>query len=310
MKRFCSCIMICICLLLSIMLFATTDVKATENGVTSGAVGAEDFMGGALPPPGFYYLNYFSYYMSDTFKNNNGDKVPGKWSIDAVADINRFVYITKFKILGASYGAQVIVPLVYMDLRITPAPGFSMSESRYGVADLVLTPLILGWHSKNWHAVFGLDAFVPTGPYGKNRLANIGRNYWSTEIAAAFTYMSDNGFEFSNKFMYDINFKNTETDYTSGNEFHLDSLLGYHLGNWKIGVNAYYYKQMTDDTVGSNYVGAPITDGNRGQLFGIGPAIGYDFKNHISVAFKYQNEMAAKNKFEGDRYWFKIAIPF
>ncbi|MCG6537955.1 MAG: transporter, partial [Syntrophales bacterium LBB04] len=105
-------------------------------------------------------------------------------------------------------------------------------------------------------------------------------------------------------------FRNTSTDYTSGNEFHLDALLGYHLDKqWKVGLNAFYYKQLTDDTVGSGYAGPPINNGNRGQLFGIGPAIGYEY-NHIHFALKYQKEMAAQNKFEGDRFWFKVAIPF
>jgi hypothetical protein len=309
MKRRRNSIIMCTCLVLSVLLLTTTAAQATENGVTSGAIGAEDFFGGALPPPGFYYLNYLTYYSAGTLRDNNGDKVPGKFSIDALADINRFVYITKYKILGADYGFQVIVPLVDLGLTVT-TPGGPMSQSRAGIADLVVTPLILGWHfSKNWHAVFGLDAFLPTGPYNKTRLANVGRNYWSTEIAAAFTYMSDNGIEFSNKFMYDINFNNSDTDYKSGNEFHVDSLLGIHLGKWKLGLNAYYYKQVTDDKVGDKYAGPPLTDGNRGQVLGIGPAIGYEY-NHIHFAFKYQKEMQAKNKFEGDRFWFKVAIPF
>jgi hypothetical protein len=121
--------------------------------------------------------------------------------------------------------------------------------------------------------------------------------------------MSDMGIEFSSKFMYDINFKNNDTDYTSGNEFHVDSLLGYHMGPWKFGANAYYYKQVTNDTVGSKYAGPPITDGNKGQAFGIGPAISYDYK-HIHFTLKYQKEMSVNNKFEGDRFWFKVAIPF
>jgi hypothetical protein len=308
MRRLRNYTMICICVVLSILLLINTDAKATENGVTSGATGAEDFMGGALPPPGFYYLNYATYYSADALKDNNGNKIPGKFSIGAFADINRFVYITKYKILGADYGFQAIVPLVNLNLTVT-TPGGPMSQSQFAVADLVVTPLILGWHSKNWHFVFGLDAFLPTGPYDKTKIVNVGRNYWTTEIAAAFTYMSDNGIEFSNKFMYDINFKNNDTDYTSGNEFHVDSLLGYHLGPWKIGANAYYYKQITNDSVGSKYAGPPIIDGNKGQVFGIGPAIGYEY-NHIHFALKYQKEMSAQNRFEGDRFWFKIAIPF
>jgi hypothetical protein len=308
-RRYPNFFIICLSLVLSILFLPLHDVKATENGVNSGAIGAEDFMTGALPPSGFYYLNYLTYYSAGTLKDNDGNKVPGKFSMDALADINRFVYITKAKILGADYGVQLIVPLANLNLSIT-TPGGPMSDTRYGIADIVVTPVILGWHTKNFHWVFAIDTFLPTGPYDKTKIVNVGRNYYSTELAFAFTYLSDIGIEFSSKLMYDINFRNTATDYTSGNEFHMDAILGYHLGKqWKLGVNAYYYKQLTDDTVGSEYTGPPISNGNRGQVFGLGPAVGFEY-NHIHFALKYQKEMSAANRLEGDRLWFKVAIPF
>ncbi|MEI7672016.1 MAG: transporter [Deltaproteobacteria bacterium] len=293
-----------VCLAVAILLLAPISAKAMEGG-PSGGLGGEDFMGGALPPPGFYYLNYLMYYSTNTVKDNNGNKVeiPTRdFKVQALVDLNRFVYISKFKILGADYGAQVIVPLVNVNVQ----PFTATSEKRSGVGDIVLTPLILGWHSKNWHGVFGVDAFVPTGSYNKYRPDNIGRNYWSSEIAAAFTYMSDGGFEVSSKFMFDINFKNPDTNYKSGNEFHMDALVGYHIGPWGLGVNGYYYKQVSDDSMD----GVTFIDGNRGQVIGIGPAVNYTTAKHITFSAKYHKEMSAKNISEGDRFWLKVAIPF
>ena len=298
-------------LLGAMLLIAPISARAMEGGA-SGGLGGEDFMGGALPPPGFYYLNYLMYYSANQVKNASGNKEvgppwgTGDFKVKAVVDLNRFVYISKYKILGADYGAQVIVPLVNVNIQ----PFTPTSESRSGVGDLIVTPLILGWHSKNWHGVFGIDAFMPTGSYDKARVDNIGRNYWSTEIAAAFTYLSDSGIEVSSKLMYDINFNNKDTDYKSGNEFHLDALLGYHLGPWSLGANGYYYKQMSDDTVGSKYVGAPITDGKRAQVAAIGPALSYTNAKHITFTAKYHKEFSAQYMPEGDRFWLKAAIPF
>ena len=299
MKRLSSSIFICTCFVLSILVLCGRDAKATENGVSSGATGAEDFMAGAVPPPGFYYMNYFSYYSANTLKGNKGNNIT-PFNVSATVDINRFVYITDLKILGADYGTQILIPLVNLDLK---TPGGA--QGRAGLADIVFTPILLSWHSKNWHAAAAVDTFLPTGDYGKKRVANIGRNYFTTELAAAFTYLSDSGLEFSGKLMYDINFKNDTTNYTSGNEFHFDSLLGIHLDKWKFGLNTYYYKQVTNDIQN----GKVYEDGNKGQVFAAGPAIGYEYKN-INFALKYQREMLSENKSEGDRFWFKVAIPF
>jgi len=46
---------------------------ATEGGGGAYPNGAEDFMSGALPPPGNYFLNYLTYYTTSKFKGSNGN---------------------------------------------------------------------------------------------------------------------------------------------------------------------------------------------------------------------------------------------
>ena len=290
MKQLRNYLAICFCLVLSIMVFAPSNAKA------SGANGAEDFMAGALPPPGFYYANYLNYYTADKLKDSNGNKFTNP-KISVVFDANRFLYVTDYKILGGNFAVHTLIPLANIKAEI-----FGRKTSNSGIGDIIITPAMLAWHSKNWHAVAALDVMLPTGQY-KDTEPSIGANCFATEPAFAFTYMSDNGIEFSSKLMYDINFENDKTKVTKGNEFHVDSLLGFHLDKWKIGANTYFYKQLTKDSGGT----VPNTD--KTQVFAVGPAIGYEY-NHIHFAFKYQKEMQAKNKAEGDSLWFKVAVPF
>ncbi len=53
-------------LLISILalavLFTAGPALATEGGGGAYPNGVEDFMSGALPPPGTYFLNYLTYY--------------------------------------------------------------------------------------------------------------------------------------------------------------------------------------------------------------------------------------------------------
>lgn len=275
---------------------AAGPATATEGGGGAYPSGIEDFMAGALPPPGTYFLNYLNYYTADKFKDG-----PGDFKLKGFAEVMRFVHMTKQTIMGANWGMQMIVPIAYVDVHVGP-----FHDNRWGLGDIVIDPIMLGWHFKNFHIAAGVDFFVPTGEYDAGHLANPGRNYWTFEPILAVTYLSDSGIEASGKFMYDINTKNDDTEYQSGQEFHFDYALGYHLGkDWVVGASGYYYYQTTDDEIN----GSKFLDGFKGRVFAIGPAVSYSYKN-MSFTAKYQKETAVENKPEGDKFWLKFVYAF
>ena len=50
-----------------------------------------------------------------------------------------------------------------------------------GVGDLILTPLILGWHSEYFHILGMTNIYTPVGSYNPNRILNIGLNRLAVE---------------------------------------------------------------------------------------------------------------------------------
>jgi hypothetical protein len=177
-------------------------------------------------------------------------------------------------------------------------------DSKAGLGDIIVDPFILSWHSKNWHAATGVDVYIPTGSYNKADLANVGRNYWTFEPIIAGTYVTDNGCEASVKMMYDINTRNNDTKYQSGQEFHLDYTLAKKIDSFSLGLSGYYYQQITDDE--ANGVTVP---NNKGRVVAFGPALKYDYKN-MAFSLKYQFETAARNRPEGNNLWFKFVYAF
>lgn len=287
---------------LAASLIPATMAHATEGGGSHYPNGAEDFMAGALPPPGSYFINYFNWYSANSFRGEGGDKLLPDFELNVVANTLRLVHVTDYTFLGANWALHAFLPLVNVD--VSPVP--NLSESRFGLGDIIIDPFILGWHSKNWHVTTGLDIYLPTGSYDADNLANIGRNYWTFEPVVAFTYLSDEGLELSAKFMYAFNTKNEDTDYLSGQEFHLDYTLGYHTGPWSLGVGGYYYQQTTDDELGGESVGE---NGFRGQAFAIGPQAKYDYQN-MAFTLKYQFETEVENRPQGNSLWFKFLYAF
>lgn len=277
-------------------------VQAKEGG-DQYPNGAENWFAGAIPPPGNYFLNYLGH-VSGTLRDNQGNKVVapnGKdIELNATFDALRFVKVTETKVFGANYGWAALLPIVHLSIDAAGSKG-----SRTGIGDATITPMLLAWHSPEWHYVVGLDFNLPTGTYDKNDHPgkNIGANYYSVEPVFAVTYLNKEGWEVSGKFMYNWKTKNDDTAYQSGDEFHMDFLVGKHIGPWSVGLSGYYLKQVTDDELSGNKVGA---DGNRGQVFAIGPSLKYETAGKSQLIFQWQHESKVENRFEGDRLWFKL----
>ena len=290
-------------------LLLTAGIAQAKEGGDQYPNGAENWFAGAVPPPGNYFINYFGNW-SGTKKDGNGNTIQtpgGDVKLNATFDAMRFVQVTNQTLFGGSWAWHVIVPVVKMSV---DAGGNSAGAT--GLGDVTVDPLIIAWHGPEWHTVVGLDINLPTGAYDKSPggtsdgRKDIGANYYSVEPIFAASYLGSNDWEVSGKFMYNIKTRNTYTDYQSGNEFHMDYLVGKNFGNLGVGLSGYYLKQLSDDTQAGVKVG---TDGNRGQVLAVGPSVKYKIQGGTVLIGQWQNETNVKNRFGGNKVWFKLITP-
>ena len=158
---------------------------------------------------------------------------------------------------------------------------------------------------------FGI--YAPTGEYELGRLANTGKNFWTYEPTLGFMYFGqENGIEASVFTGFDINTENKDTNYKSGSQMHVDATLAQHFpvpgGLAGIGVNGYWYEQVTGDS-GS---GASLGD-FEGRTAGIGPALSYVTKiggKDVIAEVKWLSELKTRNRLEGDYIWLKLVVKF
>jgi len=100
------------------------------------------------------------------------------------------------------------------------------------LGDIEFWPVALTWTtwSTNLHVDFYGGIYAPSGQFQQNRLANQGLGYWTFEPGLLVSYLGEkNGFEATVYIGYDINTKNPETDYLSGQQFHIDVTVAQHL---------------------------------------------------------------------------------
>lgn len=275
---------------------------ATEGGGSTYPSGVENYLVGAVPPPGFYVLGFGNVYSANQLKDNNGDDIPiPGFKVRAVAAVTRLVWSTPHPMLGGNLVMHSILPLVDLDVAAAGA-----SQHKTGLGDITVGAGIAYHHSPQLHTAIGVDLVLPTGGYNKADLANIGRNYVSIQPLYALSYIDPTGFNGDFKLTFNLNQKNEATQYQSGDEVFLDYSAGYGLGNgWTVGVGGFLRQQFSDDKLN----GATVAN-SRASAFGIGPSIKYDNGKGWFITAKLQAESSAKNTTQGTALWIKTLIPF
>ena len=281
--------------------------------------GAEDFMVGALPPPGTYLVNYMLYIRKNSLKDNSGNSVPADFDAKVLAEVPRLIYVSPYSLFGASLAAHVFLPFYSADVtaKSSAIPPLNFDHSDKGMGDTIFSPLVLGWHfGPELHAVAALDIWAPTGSYNKNDLASqlLSKNHWTFEPVLAVSYLKD-GFDASIKLMYDFNTDNNDYLHPSGitgklspgQEFHFDWALGYSMKNGLTGgLVGYNFWQTTDDEFNSSKVAD-----SKSQVGGIGVGLKYwPNQGPFSMIFKQYWEYNAKNIPTGPQTQFKIIYAF
>lgn len=284
----------------SALMLVQPGAQATEGGGSSYPMGAENYMTGAMPPPGLYGQIFAESYRANELRDNRGGEAVDDFHLNADVIAPRLIWVTEQKVLDGALAFHVNVPLV--DLRVDVS---GQHQSKKGLGDVIFGPG-LGYHySDKFHAIYALDIFAPTGRYDRGDLANIGRNYWAFEPIAAFSYVDPVGLNADIKMMYDFNLRNRDTHYKSGQELHADYSLGWGVGHgWVLGIGGYVYRQTTDDRQSGDRL-----EDNKGRAFAIGPAIKYSGSSGWFVTAKWQKESDVRNRPEGEAYWIKLTVP-
>jgi len=267
-----------------------------------------------MPPPGLNITNFTAFYTADrTLDSDGNDRLNlSNFDLFVFAEVLRFRYIfPNVTFLGANIEARVGYTLVnFVDVSFDVRTPFGMihrEDSTTNVGDS-LVGLILGWHGKKFHQMFGPELFVPSGKFSDDRLTNTGRGYFAIGPSYWFSWFPIEQIEVSGALIYLINFENPDTDYLSGQELSFDYNLGYFVArDWEVGVSGYAYKQLTDDERNGRTFG----DGNRGQAVAFGPALRWHpHGKNYGITLKWQHEELVENRASGERFFIQAAVQF
>jgi hypothetical protein len=279
----------------------TNIAYADENGQGFWLPG-QYASGSALPPsPGFALTTLYYNYKGTSNTTTKG--VNSKISATAQDLLLQPSYAFETKILGATPsigigigGGNAFTGVNYL---YGGQQVYSGNQTAKGSLDLYPIANLYWTDSDRNHVMAYITGDVPTGNYSQNNLANIGMGHGAIDGGGGYTYTNRQSMmEASAVLGVTNNFKNSATNYKSGIDSHLDWAVSKGITReFSLGVAGYFYYQLTADGGSGNTVGA-----NKGQVFGIGPEVGYLFTpGSGQVPMTYLNVRAYKESMVQNR---------
>ena len=326
-------------------------VLLTAGATAAGAAEIGHYAGGmpnirdlVVPEPGLYANVYNYYYSTDRVNDANGHEVnsvtighdPGltvgiKPDIDVYVLAPALIWVTPWEILGARYAAFILPTFanasVAAALEAETGRGSEPDTSQFGVGDLYVQPLWLGWPLEHWDFSLSWGFYAPTGKYDVETVTypvigdrkveaadNIGLGFWTNQFQGAVAW-----YPWTNKatavtlaLAYEINSDKASFDLTPGDNLTLNWGISQYLPlsadmHWltEIGPAGYDTWQVNADS------GSDVTSKTLDQVHGVGWQVGVTNAKWMTVLnLHYFYEVEAQDRFQGHVLGVSIAQKF
>jgi hypothetical protein len=259
---------------------------------------------GSQPPPGYYLAPTYFNWDVDQIRTSSGDKISiGGFHVNSLAFFGW--YVSPHKMLGATYGAQIVVPWISNAIEL-PRLGLSRSTS-LGFGDLYVMPINLGWHLEQADFVAGLAMYTPTGRYEFLGDDNHGLGMWSFELSGGSTYYFDKKKKWHASALgfYEKHTNKRRADLQVGDVLSIEGGLGgSFLAEQALTAGLAYGAQwkVTSDG-GADFPSAVVTGKNR--IYTLGPEATYAINKlpwTTSITARYLWDTGARTSFQGRRF--------
>ena len=305
----------------ALTLLLAAPAQAQLNG--SHTLGDFGVQSGSQPQPGFYAALFYLRYYADTIKDADGNTVrpspsaPGSLAVSAVAPLAW--YVSKTKILGANYGAMIVLPFANASIE---APAFALGETvDTSVSDLLVRPLDLGWHTGRADVTAGFQFYAPTGRYERGGSDNIGKGMWAYEPFLGTTVYFDQKrtVSLATTAYWELHGNKKDTDVKVGQILTLQGGVGKSFLGGGLITGAAYYAQwkLTEDQLiefqlpGQGPIGVSFP--GKHKVFAFGPdvtlPVASKSKLFALVNIRYMWETGAQLKTEGQTLVVNATFP-
>lgn len=303
---------------LALGLTAASPAFAVEGAASVYILGSRTVNGGIVPPPGSYF-NQGLY----AYSGSAGVSIarPGQVDIglDATARIglSTYMWVPAWEpILGGRpyFSGTLVYGYKSIDLTATlTAPGGAQISGARSLSDVLIgDPVLgggLGWGSGPLFGSLNFLVNVPIGSYEVGRPTNVAFNRWATDVTGAVTWLDQaSGWQANLAAGVTFNGTNEDTDYSSGDEFHVEAAVAKSFASgWTVALHGYHYDQISADSGGQAVLGD-----FEGKVSAVGLGLSWAGEmsgRPVSLDARYFHEFDAVNRPEGDGLLINLTIP-
>lgn len=296
-----------------------TAALADEGGVSFWLPGMYSSYSATPTTPGWSWATLYYHSTVNAGANSRfprGGRVDV--GLDAKADLSAFgpTYTFQEQVIGGQLSLSLMAlggrSQGTVDAMISGPQGNIISgrrtESLTAFGDL-LPQATLKWNSGVNNYMTYITGDIPVGSYDSERLANLGLGHGAIDAGVGYTYFDPaTKWEASIVSGLTYNFKNPDTDYQNGVDFHVDWGASKFISDQMfVGLTGYYFQQISDDSGSGATLG-----GFRSRVAGIGPQLGYLFsvneKWDGAFSGKAYWEFASKNRPSGWNLWLGVSL--
>jgi hypothetical protein len=284
-------------------LLAAGPVAAQDIGhKIPGGLGVD---AGVQVEPGLYVANRLLYYTANMARDRRGERIDARgfdldalgnaWGVSAAAKVPHGPY------LSAAFSA----PLARVTLNSDDP---LVAIDRFGLGDLFILPLRVGWRVPHVDLVTSYAVYVPTGRFepGGSGVSS-GHVTHQFSLGGAVLLDGRRRWRASALLSYDLNQRKRGIDITRGDTLQIQGGAGGRLlGVVDLGVAGYALWQVCDDR-GSAL--PAVLRGARDRVFGVGPEVGVEVAAIRGRArVRYEWDLAARSRPQGSVLVFDLAF--
>jgi hypothetical protein len=268
-------------------------VRAQEVDFGNKVLGTLGLNAGTQPSPGVYFGAQSIFYSSKELVDRNGQALPLGFDLDVFGAAFGGMVVVRLPFMAAYYNGSVSVPIAHVTLN-TERPEASLD--RFGLADVFVQPIQLGWRAGPFELVMGYAFYVPTQSASPGGTDGVSRGHFTHQLSLGSTiyFDSERTWSLSALASFEANNRKKNVDIKRGDAIQIQGGASKQIGPVQVGLAGYALWQVNDDQ-GADL--PPVLAGAREQAFGLGPEINIALPPIRSLlTFRYEHDITVHSR--------------
>jgi hypothetical protein len=247
---------------------------------------------GSVPDQGLHADYEFIGYLANSVVDRNGNSLAQGLGLHIIANEVGLGLTLRIKRLRTFYSLGASVPFARVRAHSTPP---QLDVDRYGLGDVYVKPVQLGWRIPHVDLIASYGFYVPTGRFEPGPRGGVSSAQWTHEYSLGGTayFDKDKTWHLSALASYVEFGRKKGIDVTRGDMVEVQGGAGRTLFRvLDLGVASYGLWQVSDDS-GSDL--PPALRGARDQAFGLGPEAAVDIRKiRTRIVVRYEHDLRVR----------------